>query len=246
MTMALILAVAAPPRRGRQRADRSGTWGGWAPTWMLGRRIRASGSASSAWAASARRWRAAPAAFGLSIHYHNRRRVCRRDRSRAGSDLLGKPRPDAGPDGRRLDQLPAHAGDLSSAVGAAAEASAAACLCGQHGARRSDRRERPDAHAARRTNSPAPVSTSSSTSPPSIPKLLKLAKRQCHAAAAYGLGDDRRPHRHGRKSHHQHQDLYRRPQSARPRAAEHVIEMLRLAPDRRAYRTKPPARARAR
>ena len=50
--------------------------------WTAGRRpgcsataSGASGSASSAWAGSARRWRAALGAFGLQIHYHNRRRV---------------------------------------------------------------------------------------------------------------------------------------------------------------------------
>ena len=65
-------------------------------------------------------------AFGLQIHYHNRRRVAPQDRGGAGRHLLGKPRPDAGPHGHRLGQLPAHAGDLSSAVGAPAQADAAA------------------------------------------------------------------------------------------------------------------------
>ena len=49
------------------------------------------------------------------------------------------------------------------------------------------------------------------------------ASHECRAAAAYGLGHHRRPHRHGRKGHHQHQDLCRRPQSARPRARRHVL-----------------------
>ena len=52
------------------------------------------------------------------------------------------------------------------------------------------------------------------------PKLVKLAKRrQGRAAAAYGLGDDRRPRRHGREGHHQHQDLHGRPPAAGSRAA---------------------------
>ena len=40
---------------------------------------------------------------------------------RAGTrgDVLGEPRPDAGADGHRLGQLPAHAGDVSPALGAA-------------------------------------------------------------------------------------------------------------------------------
>jgi glyoxylate reductase len=41
------------------------------------------------------------------------------------------------------------------------------------------------------------------------PKLVKL--RQGRAAAAYGLGHARGPHRHGREGDHQHQDLHRRP-----------------------------------
>ena len=129
MTMALILAV---PRRlvegasilhRRQELGRAGRRPGCSATASA-----ASGSASSAWAASARRWRAAPRAFGLQIHYHNRRRVAPDDRRGAGRDLLGKPRPDAGAHGHHLGQLPAHAGDLSSAVGAAAEADAAGRL----------------------------------------------------------------------------------------------------------------------
>ena len=48
------------------------------------------------------------------------------DRGRARRHLLGEPRPDARPHGHRLGQLPAHAGDLSPAVGAPAQAAAAA------------------------------------------------------------------------------------------------------------------------
>ena len=74
MTMALILAV---PRRltEGERLLRSGKWEGWGPTFMLGRRIWGKrlgiigmGRIGSAVARRAR-------GFGLSIHYHNRRRV---------------------------------------------------------------------------------------------------------------------------------------------------------------------------
>ena len=76
MTMALILAV---PRRlaegARVLTDKPGEWAGWSPTWMLGRRIRGKrigivgmGRIGTAVARRAR-------AFGLSIHYHNRKRV---------------------------------------------------------------------------------------------------------------------------------------------------------------------------
>jgi glyoxylate reductase len=74
MTMALILAV---PRRLAQgeRVARAGGWPGWSPTWMLGHRIWGKrlgiigmGRIGQAVARRAR-------AFGMSIHYHNRRRV---------------------------------------------------------------------------------------------------------------------------------------------------------------------------
>jgi glyoxylate reductase len=76
MTMALILAV---PRRLVQGArvlmDKPGEWEGWSPTWMLGRRIWGKrigiigmGRIGTAVARRAK-------AFGLSIHYHNRKRA---------------------------------------------------------------------------------------------------------------------------------------------------------------------------
>ena len=53
------------------------------------------------------------------------------------------------------------------------------------------------------------------------PKLLEAQERG--AAAAHGLGHDRRPHRHGREGHHQHQDLRRRPQTAGPRHSRDAL-----------------------
>ena len=74
MTMALILAVARRIVDGA-RTIPAGDWAGWSPTWMLGSRISGKrlgivgmGRIGQALAARAR-------AFGLSIHYHNRRRV---------------------------------------------------------------------------------------------------------------------------------------------------------------------------
>jgi glyoxylate reductase len=74
MTMALILAV---PRRlaEGERLVRSGDWAGWGPTSMLGHRIWGKRlgiiGMGRIGAAVARRARG----FGLSVHYHNRRRV---------------------------------------------------------------------------------------------------------------------------------------------------------------------------
>ncbi|WP_340116486.1 D-glycerate dehydrogenase [Pelagibius sp. 7325] len=74
MTMALILAV---PRRlaEGERLVRAGEWQGWAPTGMLGHRVNGKrlgiigmGRIGSAVARRAK-------GFGMSIHYHNRRRV---------------------------------------------------------------------------------------------------------------------------------------------------------------------------
>jgi glyoxylate reductase len=74
MTMGLILAVARRLVEGA-RIIPAGEWIGWAPTWMLGRRISGKrlgivgmGRIGQALAHRAK-------AFGLQIHYHNRRPV---------------------------------------------------------------------------------------------------------------------------------------------------------------------------
>ncbi len=74
MTMALILAVARRVVEGAKIIP-AGEWAGWAPTWMLGRRITGKrlgivgmGRIGQAVASRAK-------AFGLQIHYHNRRHV---------------------------------------------------------------------------------------------------------------------------------------------------------------------------
>ena len=74
MTMALILAVARRLVEG-EALVRSGDWTGWSPTGMLGHRLYGKrlgiigmGRIGRAVARRAR-------GFGLSIHYHNRRRV---------------------------------------------------------------------------------------------------------------------------------------------------------------------------
>jgi glyoxylate reductase len=74
MAMALILAASRRLGEG-ERLIRSGKWQGWAPVSMLGKRINGKrlgiigmGRIGSALARRAR-------GFGLSIHYHNRRRA---------------------------------------------------------------------------------------------------------------------------------------------------------------------------
>lgn len=73
MTMALILAVARRLTEGAMVIGGDQPWTGWSPTWMLGHRIWGKrlgivgmGRIGSAVARRAR-------AFGLQIHYHNRR-----------------------------------------------------------------------------------------------------------------------------------------------------------------------------
>jgi glyoxylate reductase len=78
MTMALILAVPRRLAEGSQVLTGDGDWTGWSPTWMLGHRIWGKrlgivgmGRIGQAVARRAK-------AFGLQIHYHNRRRVAPR------------------------------------------------------------------------------------------------------------------------------------------------------------------------
>ncbi|MGB0086821.1 MAG: D-glycerate dehydrogenase [Rhodomicrobiaceae bacterium] len=75
MTMALILAVPRRLTEGAKFLKDGADWRGWSPTWMLGHRIWGKklgiigmGRIGKAVARRAR-------AFGLSINYHNRRRI---------------------------------------------------------------------------------------------------------------------------------------------------------------------------
>ncbi len=84
--MAMMLMLALPRRlvEGAEVLPRDGTWPGWSPTWMLGRRLRGKslgivgmGRIGSAVAARAK-------TFGLTIHYFSRNR-----RPPAVEDKLG-------------------------------------------------------------------------------------------------------------------------------------------------------------
>ncbi len=75
MTMALILAVARRVIEGANVIGDENVWQGWSPVWMLGHRIYGKrlgvigmGRIGQAVARRAK-------AFGLQIHYHNRKRV---------------------------------------------------------------------------------------------------------------------------------------------------------------------------
>jgi glyoxylate reductase len=75
LTMALILAVPRRIAEGAQLLTNDAEWGGWSPTWMLGKRMSGKrlgiigmGRIGSAVAKRAK-------AFGLQIHYHNRRKA---------------------------------------------------------------------------------------------------------------------------------------------------------------------------
>ena len=74
MTMALILSVSRRLVEG-ERMARSGEWSGWSPTSMLGHRIwgKRLGIVGMGRIGKAVAQRAK--GFGLSVHYHNRRRV---------------------------------------------------------------------------------------------------------------------------------------------------------------------------
>jgi glyoxylate reductase len=74
MTLALILAV---PRRLHEgeRLARSGNWEGWAPTQLLGSRIAGKRLGILGMGRIGQAVARRAAAFGLSIHYHNRKRL---------------------------------------------------------------------------------------------------------------------------------------------------------------------------
>ena len=74
MTIALILAVARRIAEGA-RVIPDDDWAGWSPTWMLGRRITGKRLGIVGMGRIGQALAKRAAAFGLSIHYQNRRRV---------------------------------------------------------------------------------------------------------------------------------------------------------------------------
>ena len=85
MALALILAVPRRLTEGAQTLRPGIAWSGWAPTAMLGRRIRGKSlgiiGMGRVGTAVARRAKA----FGLTIHYHNRHRIDARTETELGA-----------------------------------------------------------------------------------------------------------------------------------------------------------------
>ena len=223
MTMALILAVPRRLAEGAQVLTGDKDWNGWSPTWMLGHRIWGKrlgivgmGRIGQAVARRAK-------AFGLQIHYHNRRRVAPRIEEELNATYW-----------ESLDQMlvrmdivsincphtPATYHLLSARR---LKVIRPECLYRQHRARRGNRRERAGA-AGRvgryRRRRPRRVRTRAGGEPEA---RQAGAGRQGCAAAASRLGDARRPRRHGREGDRQHQDFHGRPPPAGPRSAVNAV-----------------------
>jgi glyoxylate reductase len=75
MTMALILAVPRRLAEGAHYLQEGREWHGWSPTWMLGHRIWGKKLGIIGMGRIGRAVARRAKAFGVSINYHNRRRV---------------------------------------------------------------------------------------------------------------------------------------------------------------------------
>ena len=223
MTMALILMVPRRLAEGATVLTDERKWTGWSPTWMLGHRIWGKrlgiigmGRIGQAVARRAR-------AFGLQIHYHNRRRVPAKieeelsatyweslDQMLARMDIISINCPHTPAtyhllSARRLKLMRPDAYIVNTARGEVIDENALVKLItdGEIAGAGLDVFE----------HEPAVIAEAGAA----------RARRQGRAAAASGLGDARRPRRHGRARDRQHQDVPRRPQAAGPRAAVDVV-----------------------
>ncbi len=226
MTMALIMAVARRLPEGA-RLIPDDAWSGWSPTWMLGHRITGKrlgivgmGRIGQALARRAK-------AFGLSIHYHNRRHVPVRveeeleatyweslDQMLARMDIVSVNCPHTPAtyhllSARRLKLMKPDALIVNTARGEIIDETALARLL-EFGRYRRRRARRVRARAGGQ----------------SAPRQARAA-RQGRALAAYGICHPRRPRRHGREGDRQYQDLHGRPPPAGPGAAEHAVRRRR-------------------
>jgi glyoxylate reductase len=219
MTMALILAVPRRMIEGASVLTEGKPWAGWSPTWMLGHRIGGKrlgiigmGRIGQAVARRAR-------AFGLQIHYHNRRPVAPKIAEELGATYW-----------ESLDQMLARMDIIS--VNCPHTPATYHLLS----ARRL-KLIRKDAYIVN-------TARGGVTDEDTLVKLIEAGEiggagldvyehepaarqgRQGDAAAAYGLGHDRGPRRDGREGDHQHPHLPRRPQAAGSRAAEHAVSFI--------------------
>ena len=231
LTLTLMMATLRRVIEGAN-AVQAGEFTGWAPTWMLGRRITGKrlgivgmGRIGSAVARRAK-------AFGLQIHYHNRKPVSHLvadeleatywdslDQMLARVDIVSVHAP-ATPasfhllSGRRLKLLQPHAIVINTARGSLIDEESLTELLAQ--------------------GKIAGAGLDVFEQEPRInPKLLKLPNA---VLLPHGVGHRRGPGRHGREGHHQHQDLDGRPPPARPR---HPPDAVGTRPARRRWLLEP-------
>ncbi len=197
MALALILAVPRRLAEGAQVLTGEREWTGWSPTWMLGHRIwgKRLGIVGMGRIGQAVARRAH--AFGLKIHYYDRRRVAPEIEEELHATYW-----------ESLDQMLARMDIISIncphtpatyhlLVGAAAQADPPRGLYRQHRARRGDRRERarpPDRVRRYRGRRSRCVRARTGGKPEAG---QARPRRQSGAAAASRLGHRRRPRRHG-------------------------------------------------
>ena len=219
MTMALILAVPRRLAEGSRVLTGESEWSGWSPTWMLGHRIWGKrlgiigmGRIGQAVARRAR-------AFGLQIHYHNRRRVASQiedelnatyweslDQMLARVDIVSVNCPHTPAtfhllSARRLKLLRPDVFVVNTARGEVIDENALIRMIA--------------------ANEIAGAGLDVFEHEPAVnPKLAKLARDgQVVLLPHMGSATVEGPRRHGREGHHQHQDLHGRSPAARSRAA---------------------------
>ena len=223
MTMALILAVPRRLAEGASVLTSDKEWGGWTPTWMLGHRmggkrlgIIGMGRIGAAVAKRAK-------AFGLQIHYHNRRRVAPEieealeatyweslDQMLARMDIVSVNCPHTPAtyhllSARRLKLMRPEAYVVNTARGEVIDENALVRMveAGELGGAGLDVYEH---------------------EPAVSPKLVKLARQnKVVLLAAHGLFDHRGARRHGREGHRQYQDLPGRASSAGSSSARYAL-----------------------
>jgi glyoxylate reductase len=217
MTMALILAVPRRLAEGSQVLTGERDWTGWSPTWMLGHRIWGKrlgivgmGRIGQAVARRAK-------AFGLQIHYHNRRRVAPRIEEELNA-TYGRASTRCWSAWTSSRSTSAHARHLSSALGARLKLIRPGGLPSLTYTARGEWIDENAAGAAHRTGRSPPAPACVSEHEPECRRSLrqvspKRGKRRAFAASRLSHIEGRIDY--GREGHRQHQDLHGRPPPAR-------------------------------